>query len=272
MELSQELQKKSVSAEELAMLIDAVGECAWQRSRRYVNDQAYLGFFIFFGLAMLCFISLIICMGSGWIAGILILGAGTGFPIYLWQRWVCLRGELEDMMLIADEKVIAKAISLAKWEYVGFDSAERIERNGRTELEKFQVMRTFEPIDVEKAYRSMLDAEISEALTKVARDHKRIKGGNIFFGFIAAAITRGIELLVIKFFWPHLLTRELSHTNEKLLILPPLLIGMGTYALLMHLRDKDHKSLQGLDTEQLRNVKRRAILTKKKKSDESIRS
>jgi len=249
--------------------MDAVGECGWQRFRRYVDEShmAWSGMFI--GLFVLLFITFFLCMGSGWVAGILVFGAGTGFPIYLWQRWIFLRGELEDTMLIADEKVIAKAISLAKWDYIGFDSAERIKKQGRPELEKFEVMRTFEPIDVERAHRSMLDAEISEALTEVARTHKWIKGWSMFFGVGAGTVAGIIELTVVKLYWPQLIAKEQSSSTEKLLMIPPLLVAFGTYALLMHLRDKDRANLQGLDTEQLRNVKRGAKLTKKKKGEDT---
>jgi len=258
-----------VDARELAKHIDLVGECDWLRLRRYFNDN-YVGWQLgCLGVIILLFASLYFFVAFGPMAGMLILGGGLAYPFYIWQKWIQLRGTLEDTMVKADEKVIAKAISIAKWEDVGFDSAERIKGNGRPELEKFEVIRTFEPIDVERAHRSMLDAEISEALTEVARTHKWIKGWSMFFGVGAGTVAGIIELSIVKIFWPQILNHERSSSTEKLLVIPPLLVALGTYALLMHFRDKDRANLQGLDTEQLRSVKRGAKLTKQKEGEDA---
>lgn len=260
--MSQELQKKSVNAEELAKLIDAVGECDWQRFRRYREENYFTGQLTLLGFFIVFIVSIFLCFGFGPIAGLIVFGAGFAYPLYVWQNWISLRGELEDAMLESHENEIARAISIATWEYVGYDAAERIKKRGRPELESFAVLRHFEPNDLERAHSAMKNPAVARKLNEEISSRKTVENYCLKWGILAGIVAAVLEFTLISLFWPHILSSSTAGTERKLLFWIPVLIGYSCYILLVTNKGEELQRLTGLSRRSLRKIKKQANIEK----------
>ncbi|QYK53123.1 MAG: hypothetical protein KF824_12815 [Fimbriimonadaceae bacterium] len=262
--MSPELQKKSVSAEELAKLIDAVGECNWQRFQRYKDENHFVGQLTFLGFFIVFIASIFLCFGFGLFVGLIVFGGSFAYPFYAWQRWISLRGELEDAMLVSHEDEIASAISIATWEYVGYDSAERVRKRGRAELESFAVLRHFEPNDLERAHSAIKNPAVAKKLREEINSRKKVENYCVKWGVFAGFITAVLEFILIYTFWPQILSNSATRSERKLLFWIPIVVGFICYILLITNKAEELQRLSGLSRRSLRKIKRQANIEKTK--------
>ncbi len=245
-----------VSPEELARLIDKAGESNWYRLKQF--EQNSYSSPISWGVLVSIVLAVIIGVFSGWLLGLLFFGSVLAGLIFVWQEWIFTRGKAEDAMVLASEEDIARAISLTQFEDIGYDVAERASRRGRPELHSFQVLRSYEPENIEHAHLAMKDPVVSKKLREVHDEHVYIQNSSAAWGVATAILIGVIEFYLVQQYWPYLLSDEHKRGTKRIFFMLAAGIGAIVYFYLYYRRGNRHEQLKGLNSRAIREVRREA--------------